>query len=141
MFGQWLHKLMNPHCEHCRQEADDRRAFELEVAREAKVCNSCEILKHELAVKTRDNEFLLSKLLEGPVVEETKRLTGEVSKPIVSRHVPWSTRRQLLESADRDRARAQALAAKPDVSNKDMSQPIPLGSNTEELEKELVENV
>lgn len=108
--SNWFHRLFNPHCSHCHDEREESR-----------VCQSCETLRKELERVTYENNKLLDRLLERPIVEErSEHLEPKLQVP---RNVPWNVRRQMLEQEDRERARLIREAAKP----------IP----TEDLEREL----
>lgn len=118
----WFHKLFNPHCEHCAEEARELR----EEKREAARCNSCDVLKMEVARLQIENKMLLDKLLKEPTIEP-KIDTTEL-KPITPKHARlWSVQRQMLQSEDR--ATAKALAK----NNSNNAEKI----STEDLEKEL----
>lgn len=111
---KFLHHLLNPHCEHCREERED-----------ARVCASCEILKLEIERLRLENARLLHRILEKPQ-EEVRHDTSDL-QPIMPKTIPWNTRRQILETQDRDTA--QRLKEN-------------LRTSTDDLEKELgiVEN-
>jgi len=108
MASNWIHRLFNPHCEHCQEERED-----------SKVCESCETLRRQLEISNFDKNKLLDRLLEKPGPESKPELR-EVTRP---QSIPWAIRRQMLEREDREKAKLMAQAP----------QPIP----TEELEKEL----
>lgn len=71
-----------------------------EVRREAKMnrCESCDILKIELANARREKEMLLRHVLN-PQVEEPQPAENKI--PFVQKHKPWRVRQQELETADR----------------------------------------
>lgn len=155
---KWLHRLLNPHCAHCMVEDSKKYeyALKLEVAKVHHIteqkrldnereefehhCETCDVLKHELELLRNERDTLLNKIIKSPVDIEPKRNTGEL-KPIipVTRHQPFAARRQALESADRERARALRDATKDTaitsgttiIGDKTSSQSI------EELEREL----
>jgi hypothetical protein len=106
----WLHKFLNPHCSHCKEEHED-----------SKVCSSCETLRQQLAITNVNIERLMNRLLEKPIVEAPHEFK-EVSQP---KNIPWNVRRQMLETEDRERAKL--INAAP------VAQHIP----TEDLEKDL----
>lgn len=91
---KWLHHLLQPHCEHC-----------IELAREARVCNSCESLKLYIARLELEKDRLLNEVLHKPepiaAVEETEL------KPILPRYVPFRVRQQELEANDRKKAQLE----------------------------------
>lgn len=72
------------------------------IKRDNKVCESCEILKHELEMVRLENRQLLDRILEKPKIEEPTRTEG--LKPIVPTHIPWNVRRNMLEAEDRRKA-------------------------------------
>lgn len=106
--SNFIHRLINPHCEHCKEEREDSR-----------ICSSCETLRAQLELANYDKGRLLDRLLEKPGIEVPSKL-AEITRP---QTVPWNVRRQMLEKEDREKARLMAKAPKP----------IP----TEDLEKEL----
>lgn len=96
----WLHRLLHPHCEQCRE--DDR---------EKKINEPYEALKLENARLTEMIDRLFDRLLEKPepIIEEPK--PASTVKPA---HIPWRVRQQMLEEQDRDTARKLREAPKPD---------------------------
>lgn len=88
----WLHRLLNPHCESCMDEI-----------RENRICNSCETLKSTVTRLQFENERLLNNLLIKPI-DEVKVFEKEELKPIMPNHVPWKVQRQMLEKEDRQKA-------------------------------------
>lgn len=98
---KWLHRLFNPHCQHCIDEIQF-----------AKECNSCEVLKHELELMRIERDRLLSKLLDKPEVVE-REVNDKEPVPINPKYVPTAVRRNMLEIEDRIRARKLAEAPKP----------------------------
>lgn len=90
---KWLHKLLHPHCEHCKEEKTADRE-----------CRSCEILQLELERVYREKELLLSKLLikdepRAPVKEEETEF-----KPFAPsggrRFIPSAVRQQMIDNED-----------------------------------------
>jgi len=118
-FFAWWHHLLNPHCQFCIDEAQDKL-----------VCQSCEILKNQLNISNIEKERLLRKLLDTPV--EVTSVRDEELKPILPKMVPWNVRKQMLESEDREKAKLMRKAQKD--SPNQSSSPNP---SIEELEKEL----
>jgi hypothetical protein len=94
----WVHRLFNPHCEHCKEEREDSR-----------ICSSCETLRLQLEISNSEKRQLLERILEKPVVVNS---TGpvEMTKPM---NVPWNVRRQMLEAEDRVKARLMREAPIP----------------------------
>lgn len=113
----WIHKLFNPHCPHCRDEAEQSR-----------VCDNCEYLKIQIAKLQQENERLLNNLLDdSPKINNIE----EVNVPVnlnTSRFIPFSVKRQELESRDRQIAKNQAEELKKNHNK-----------NIEELEKEILD--
>jgi hypothetical protein len=110
---KWLHHLFNPHCDLC-----DARPK----------CESCEVLREQLALANAEKDKLLRYVLE-PEPSLTTPKQGQQDEeedgPILPKFVPWHVRRQMLESEDRKQA--QLLAE----SKKDQDQAI------KQLEKNL----
>lgn len=75
----------------------------LEIRQESKVCKSCEILKHELEVTRLEKRELLNTIIH-PTIREEPRIDTSELKPVLPTHVPWSTRRHMLEANDRKTA-------------------------------------
>ena len=92
-----------------------------EIRREARICQSCEVLKELLAAERHDKQQLLNKLLADPTPEVKNETPIEITRPKV---MPWRVKRQMLEAEDRAKAASMRNAAKPD-------------SEIETLEKEL----
>lgn len=120
---KWLHHLLEPHCEHCREERETNR-----------VCQSCETLKSQLATANHREQQLLVRILEltNPVKPEPRQieLPPEALKP---KYTPWEVKRQMLEENDREKARviAQNKKQTEEVLARNKSQSV------EQLEKEL----
>jgi hypothetical protein len=112
---KFFHEMWNPHCEHC-----------MELAREDKICSSCEILKSSLATLTDENRRLMSVITNKPEKTEPVQDTREL-KPVMPRNLPFSMRRQMLEAEDR--AAAKLLKNNPTSPGKI--------EGVDELEKEL----
>lgn len=85
-------------------------------------CESCETLRLQLEISNHEKELLLARLLEKPSEPVIKQ--NEEPQVIRPRTVPWNTRRQMLETEDREKAKLLRDAPKP--------------IKTEELEKELL---
>lgn len=58
----------------------------------------------ELSRLERENERLLNRILEKPIIEE-KPATENIIKPILPNRMPWRVQRQHLEAEDRERAK------------------------------------
>lgn len=130
---KFLHELFNPHCEHCATERREQRELEKQLRDESRICTSCESLARENDRLVRENERLLSLLLEKPAAPEQRVNSVENLKPIQTTRTPFmptAVRRQLLEQESRAAAKIQRDAPKPDkVVDKD--------AELEALEKEL----
>lgn len=112
----WIHKLFNPHCPHCRDEAEQSR-----------VCDNCEYLKIQIAKLQQENERLLNNLLDDSPKVQTIEQSETPINLNTSRFIPFSVKRQELESKDRQIARSQAEELKKNHNK-----------NIEELEKEIL---
>jgi hypothetical protein len=111
---KWLHKLLNPHCPHCREELVESR-----------ICDTCEFLKLECARLQLENKFLLERLIPtGNIRSNENEVNKSEPKIIQPLHQPWHVRRQLLEKEDR------AMAAKLAEENRVINQ--------QKLEKEIL---
>lgn len=96
-----------------------------ELKREFKVCESCETLKQQLAIANIEKSQLLTRLLEKPE-PEVRTIQSEEPK-IITPHMPWAARRQMIEAEDRERAKLLRDAPKPTMVSK-----------TEDLEREIL---
>ena len=120
-FVKFWHELINPHCPHCiaeRKELLEQREMDREISL---ICNSCEAYKMQLSIVNQQNEKLINKLTK-PEKEVIANVMGEAPKPLQTRQVPWSVKRQQLESESKLRAaelrqkiNAENNAAKPDI--------------------------
>lgn len=108
--SNWIHRLLKPHCQECRDEK-----------RDSHICKSCETLQAQLELANFEKRQLLDRILAKPEVEVAKPPI-EMTRPL---NIPWGVRRQMLEAEDREKARLMRQAPKPE--------PIP----TEDLEKDL----
>lgn len=123
----WLHHLLNPHCEQCRDEREEQS-----------ICKTCEVLRSQLEAANREKNQLLLMLLP----KQKEEFVEPAAKPEVirSHHVPFSVRRQMLE--DESKQRAALLKRKEEeikfVPIKDDNIVTTLKAQTvDELEKEL----
>lgn len=78
---------------------------------EPPVCETCEVLREQLARVISERNELLNKLINKPEPIEPPIDKAQL-KPIVPRHIPWPVRRQLLEAEDREAARLAREKAK-----------------------------
>ena len=76
-----------------------RKWFRLEVL----PCQSCEILREQLAKSDAERRELLTRLLSPPepppIIEST-----DVPQPIQPQFIPWRVRQQMMEAEDRKAA-------------------------------------
>ena len=71
---------------------------------EALPCNTCEVLRSQLAESNKERRELLNRLLE-PSKPEPPPAVVEEFKPIQPAFVPWRVRQQMLEAEDSQKAR------------------------------------
>lgn len=90
-------------------------------------CESCDTLRLQLEIVNHEKALLLNRLLEKPepVVQPIR---SDEMKVIQPKNVPWNTRRQMLETEDREKAKLMRVAPKPSNVEK-----------IEDLEKELLD--
>ena len=71
-----------------------------------KLCESCEVLKVELANERREKQMLLQHVLSPASNEPTVQTTDDkrVPTPIMPRHTPWKVVQAKLEADDRKEA-------------------------------------
>ncbi len=86
-----------------------REYLEIKSERAAKVrelnyCEACETLKLQLAIANEERKMLINKLTDKPEITEPKA-DDNVLKPLMPNRMNWNTRRQILESEDRERAK------------------------------------
>ena len=119
--SNWLHRLLNPHCEHCASERREAR----EVKRDDTVCQSCETLQRQLEIRNHEYDQLLTRLLEKPEVPQaTTAPPISLNKP---KMISWAVRKQMLEAEDREKAKLMSKMPKPQ----------PVAEDVAELEREL----
>jgi len=126
----WLHKLLNPHCQHCLEQ--EEKQYERD--RDDPLI---EHLREEIARLQIDNDKLINRLMEltqpkPPEIERTREDTKgpQLVRPVT--HRSWRVRQQMLE--EQDRATARQLAEK----KKEMSESQTQGPLTiEKIEQEL----
>ncbi len=115
----WIHKLFNPHCSHCIDEIKDNPLSQL-----------VEYLKLENSMLRQERDKLLNKLLEPEVMYKEKEKEEESIQPLnkFKNAIPWSVRKQMLESEDRHKAQLmKEVNRNPEIEKQEI----------EELEKEL----
>lgn len=67
-------------------------------------CETCEVLREQLAGSERERRELLARLLERDKPDPVPQTDEEVNVPITPQFTPWRVRQQLLEAEDRKRA-------------------------------------
>lgn len=72
--------------------------------RREKRCESCEILKQQLALVQNERNKLLDKLLESPEKVEVEQPQIEY-KDLKPKFIPWPVRQQILEKESAQRAK------------------------------------
>lgn len=124
MFKKWLHHLFNPHCEECL--ADEQ---------EKKICESCEILKHQLNVSNTEK----AKLIDALINQNKGESISITEEPLVipkPRFPVWSVQRQQLEMAER--RKAEQIRNNKESELKEVKKSVEIkDTSLEELEKEL----
>lgn len=93
-----------------RNERLKLEQFRLE--EDASHCDTCDILQRELAMLRSERDMLLSKIINPPTNEAINKPTGEMKPIQTSKHLSFTSRRQILERNDRELARAQREAEK-----------------------------
>lgn len=118
----WFHHLLNPHCEHCKDIAED-----------SKVCKSCETLTHQLEIANFEKKQLLQAVLDNqkPVPEQTN-LAATRQPASIKNNISWAVRKQMLEAEDRKAASLRNEANKNIVDKLATD-----NSEIEELERSL----
>jgi len=119
-FIRFIHHIFQPHCLDCLNEIQD-----------ARVCSSCETLKHQLEIANYEKRELLNKLIREPEQPVTNPVNYNEIRP---RTVPWNVKRQELEAEDRRRAQ---LMKEKEKELKVVSSDSIKDSSVDELEKEL----
>lgn len=77
-------------------------------------CENCDTLRIQVEQLRQDNKTLLTRLLDKP--EEREPASPQAFAPIktsAARHIPWSARRQMLETESREQAKLLKNAPKP----------------------------
>jgi hypothetical protein len=101
--ARFFHELRNPHCQHCRDEYDEKNH-----------CNTCEVLAAQNSRLIRDNERLTDLLIDSHIKPITPAVVEDF-EPLKPSHIPWNVRRQQLEVEKRAEAISLKNAALPDV--------------------------
>lgn len=89
---KWWHHLTNPHCEECRHDRE---------------CSNCEVLRQEIEAMRFERDKLITALIQKNIPITTPVTSNEQMQGIKPRLLPWSSRRQQLELADRIKAAEQ----------------------------------
>ena len=129
----WWHHLLNPHCEQCKDEAED-----------SKVCPTCEVLRIQLEAANAEKRMLLDSILRVKDVSSSSQTPAE-PQVIRGRHTSFAVKRQMLEAEDR--VKAELFKKKETeiklVDNKEIPKDpsitttLSVGQTVEALEKEL----
>jgi hypothetical protein len=90
----WIHRLLNPHCEHCRTELEESR-----------VCKSCETLKVQLEIANYEKKQLLEAVLNSTKPNDLSERNEREYEPLKPKSIPWAIRKQMLEAEDREKAK------------------------------------
>jgi hypothetical protein len=93
----WLHHLFNPHCEQCREAADENR-----------VCKSCETLTMQLAIANDEKRQMLNSILSFTKPAENQSSPPVDYEKLKPKMMTWNVRRQMLEAEDRKAAQILA---------------------------------
>lgn len=115
----WLHRILHPHCPDCRAEREEAQAL----AEHNRECQSCDILKMQLAEANREKRELMDRLLGK---NEPINIQPDEQPKLVRKTIPWNVRKQMLEQQSRELAQALRNAAEASPS-----------PEVEKLEKEL----
>lgn len=91
-FKQWLHHLLDPHCDVCKAEKAEKEH-----------CKTCEVLEHQLNLANHNLKVVLQQALSIP--EPQAPIDTSEMKPIRTMNVPWRVRKEALEELDRQRAK------------------------------------
>lgn len=83
-----------------------------------KVCESCETLKSQLATANHEKSLLLARIMEKPEKEVERTIAPPMQHVRPMAAMPWRVRQQMLEANDREKARAERNAPKPDAVDK-----------------------
>jgi hypothetical protein len=120
MTFHWLHHLINPHCPECEIKPK---------------CETCEVLKYQLALKTHECDRLLDSILAKPDAPENKIDLSQMKPIRTNAFIPWRVRREELEKNDRHAAMLKQKAPKPDVVREMNEEEL---KEMDELEKEVL---
>lgn len=115
----WIHRFLNPHCPHCIDEYDRRM-----------VCDTCEVLKQQLAVANNEIHRLLDTITAKPEPEPARE---PVKMTLPNKNIPWSVRRQMLEQEDREKAKIMRSAPQP-VTTEDLEKELDIAAAQREIE-------
>ena len=97
--------------------------FDLDIS-----CQTCEVLKMQLATEQQFNKVLFDKLMENRLAESTPIQEHEY-KPLKPNFVPWRVRQQMLEAEDK--AAAKLIAER----KKQQAESLALEKSEESIEK------
>jgi hypothetical protein len=74
-------------------------------------CETCEVLREQLAKSESERRDLLHRLID-PVKTEPPQTKEEEFKPITPQFTPWRVRQEMLEAEDRKKATLMKEKAK-----------------------------
>jgi len=106
-FKQWLHHLLNPHCQECQELYDERLEKETE-------CKSCQNYKYQLELNNRMTRDLVNALIESriqsPVTDwaapkEEDSFDAKLPEAVTNFRRPWKIKQRHLEQEARERAK------------------------------------
>lgn len=124
---KWIHRLLEPHCPECKEEAQDKS-----------ICQSCETLKHQLEIANYEKRQMLDTILRmGSPQPQSVPVRIEVPESIKSRTIPWVVRKQMLEAEDREKAKLMRAAENKAAPAKEIPVEKTQEESIAELEKEL----
>lgn len=132
----FIHRLLNPHCEHCALEDEKKHQRET-------YNPTIEYLKDEIERLRRHNDLLMQRLEDKPdliaVKDDSEETPSEPPRPVTSRRMSWDVKRKELEAEDRNKAR---VLRKLQEAGIDVDKPMPLSDLDKEIEavKERIAN-
>lgn len=114
----WLHHILEPHCPECKEEREEN-----------KVCQSCEVLKHQLEVANYTQRELIRTLAEINKPEPSVQPPEISPEQLRPKMLNWRVKQQMLQEEDRAKARVIAENKKRQEEAK--------SNSIEQLESEL----
>ncbi len=137
----FLHRLLNPHCEHCALE--DEKKFQRE-----NYNPTIEYLKDEIERLRRHNDSLIAQLearrnsesdSDSETDSELERKSASIPIPVSPRRTSWAVKQRELEAEDRNKARVLRKLSEAGI---DVDKPMPLSDLDKEIQsvKESIAN-